>query len=441
MAILEASTADTLARRARSHYERGPLIDKERYTSRDFLALENERVFRRTWQVVCRASELANVGDYQVHTIGGESILVVREAPDRLRALSNVCRHRATHLKSGSGNAADLRCPFHGWRYSLDGALLEIRNSWDFPHVDPSWMCLPEFRVEAWQGFVFVNLNPDAEPLLEFLEPLPSMFESFHLENFVRVFGIRIGVPCNWKLNLAAFIESYHAPWTHPSTAPTTNDVETRYDPVGRHGRMVVRLGPSPHLDPPISDEYFLEKVMEQRLAGTTEAELAEAKARHAAGEPVRSIIASIRAADAEGTGVIDTSFMSESQLVDTWSYNVFPNFATFASLQGMGFYSRFLPRGEDPDSSLMEVNIMMPLPEGVERPADSEHTEIEYSEISDAFAGHPVGELFSQDMANLQTVQQGVKSAYYPGVTLGLYQEALIRHAEAVLDRYLGAS
>jgi phenylpropionate dioxygenase-like ring-hydroxylating dioxygenase large terminal subunit len=439
MSTVTTSHDEDFDARARRLYSEGANLGKERYTSREFFQLEKDKMWTRTWQMVCRETEVPNVGDFYEHDIAGESILVVRDAPDRLRALSNVCRHRATHLKKGTGNTLELRCPFHGWKYALNGELLEIPSDWDFPHLDRSQLCLPEFQVDTWQGFVFVNMDPNAEPLLEFLEPLPELFAPFHFEKYFRMFSTRIIMPCNWKLAYAAFIESYHAPWTHPSTIATTDDVFSEYDLFGRHGRMIVRFGPSPHLKPQPSDLDTVENVLQmQAMMGAGDIDTDAIKAEVAAGtKKPRDVMLELRRASAASRGT-DISMMNESQIVDTWAYNVFPNFISFTSFVGAGFYSRFLPYGDDPDMSTMEVCVMMPVPEGGERPSDTPCTEITAEQIPEQFGAIGIGELFAQDVRNLQTVQQGLKSSFFPGINLALYQESLPRHMEEMLDEYL---
>jgi phenylpropionate dioxygenase-like ring-hydroxylating dioxygenase large terminal subunit len=427
---------------ARAHrlYETGRTLDKERYTSREFAEREREKVWKRTWQLACRESEVANVGDFSVHEVAGESVLVIRETTGRLRALSNVCRHRATHLKKSTGSVAELRCPFHGWKYALNGELLEIPNDWDFPHIDRAQLCLPEFGVDTWQGYVFVNLDPDAPPLLEFLAPLPEHFADCHFESSFRMFATRIVMPCNWKLAYAAFVESYHSPWTHPQTIEGTNDVLSDYDLFGSHGRMIVRSGPSPHLQPPPTDEALVEGILAMRAAmgGGADLDAGELKAAVAAGKAPRTVLEEVRRADAAARGT-DTSWMNESQVVDTWCYNIFPNMIAFTSMVGMGFYSRFAPYGDGPDQSIMEVCVMAPVAVGAaERPPDVPFREITADQIPDVFGEVGLGELFGQDVRNLRTVQRGLESDYFGGINLALYQEALPRHLEEMIDKYL---
>ena len=231
------------------------VIPKERYTSPAFLELELERLWSRVWQVACREEQLGAVGDYCEYSIGVESLLIVRSGPDTIRAFCNACLHRGTRLVDGCGHADDetITCPFHAWRYGLDGRLVEVVDAADFGTL-PAHLGLREVRCERWGGFVFVNLDPDAEGLLEFLEPLPHLLAPFRLDE-LRLRSLQTTVlPANWKVVVDAFNEAYHVQGTHPQLLPWTDDVSIEYEQLGKHshyGRLPTgrrRLQPSPRL-------------------------------------------------------------------------------------------------------------------------------------------------------------------------------------------------
>src|SRR5437588_6705754 len=103
-------------------------VPKERYTSREFVELEMDRLWPRVWQVACREEQIPEVGDYLEYTIGDQSILVVRSAPDTITASYNACLHRGTRLGEGTGHFDDgtIRCRFHAWCYALAGPLTHL---------------------------------------------------------------------------------------------------------------------------------------------------------------------------------------------------------------------------------------------------------------------------------------------------------------------------
>ncbi len=194
----------------------GPaFVPKGRYTDPAFLDLELERLFPRTWLNACRVDEVERVGDYVDFAIGDQSIVVVR-TEEGLRAYFNACRHRGTRLVPGQGRVGEFRCPFHAWRWNLDGSLKFQADASNFEPRAESELCLPQCRVDTWGGWVFVNMDAGAEPLADYLDPIPSRLEGFKLEDMRIAWYKSVVLPANWKTALDAFIESWHVPGTHP---------------------------------------------------------------------------------------------------------------------------------------------------------------------------------------------------------------------------------
>src|ERR1039458_7323801 len=100
--------------------------------------LEVEKVWNRVWQVVCREDGIPETGDVWVHDVAGTSLLVVLSAPGEVRAFHNACLHRGTRLRTEPGHVSELRCPFHGFSWRLDGTFAGMPCQWDFPHVEPA---------------------------------------------------------------------------------------------------------------------------------------------------------------------------------------------------------------------------------------------------------------------------------------------------------------
>jgi phenylpropionate dioxygenase-like ring-hydroxylating dioxygenase large terminal subunit len=148
-------------------------ISKDRYVDPEFARAEWEKLWTRTWQMACREDHIPEVGDYYVYDIGSYSFVVVRSGEDEVRAYFNSCLHRGTKLKPSAtaGFSNDLKCPFHGWTWNLDGSIKEIPEKWDFAHTANRKMCLPEARVARLGGFVWINMDPDAPSLEEYLGP------------------------------------------------------------------------------------------------------------------------------------------------------------------------------------------------------------------------------------------------------------------------------
>jgi phenylpropionate dioxygenase-like ring-hydroxylating dioxygenase large terminal subunit len=127
------------------------------YTAREFYDREVERIFRTEWNFIGRADEIAQRGDYRVFDLVGESIIVLRDREDRLRAFANTCRHRGTRLLDGAGNCKSIACPYHAWVYALDGSLISSLGMEETSGFDPAAFGLIPMRLEEWAGFLFIN--------------------------------------------------------------------------------------------------------------------------------------------------------------------------------------------------------------------------------------------------------------------------------------------
>ncbi|MEK6301892.1 MAG: SRPBCC family protein [Acidobacteriota bacterium] len=187
------------------------------YTSAETLELEKQRVFGRSWQLVGRAEQVARPGDYFTASIADEPIIVARAADEKLRAFSNVCRHRAGPVASGSGNRRAFQCGYHGWSYSLDGRLLGTPEFDEVECFSKEANSLPEFKVETAGALVFVNLDPGSPPLAETLEDLSSLVGHSDLSAVKPAARKDWYVDCNWKVYVDNYLEGYHIPIVHPA--------------------------------------------------------------------------------------------------------------------------------------------------------------------------------------------------------------------------------
>lgn len=209
---------DTLAKSLSTPLEEARGLPPQAYLSEEFYELELEHLFRRDWICVGREEEVAQTGDYFTIELAGEPLLVVRGTDNRLRALSNVCRHRYMQVVMGQGNAARLSCPYHGWTYRLDGKLMGATSMAESRILDKENCRLPEFRLETWLGFIFVNLDNDAEALAPRLQELGERLAPYHID------GMRISSMYdeiwegNWKLTMENNAEAHHHRTLHPET-------------------------------------------------------------------------------------------------------------------------------------------------------------------------------------------------------------------------------
>src|SRR5262249_36215618 len=153
------------------------------YVSEDYARAENDKLWGKVWQIACRIEEVPNIGDFVTYDIVDESIIIVRSTSDKIEAFYNVCQHRGRRLTEGCGNARQFRCNFDGWRYRLDGenVFVNDRRAWG-EKLTPENTKLPSVQCETWGGWVWINMDPDCEPLLEFLEPATSLLGPFEFD-------------------------------------------------------------------------------------------------------------------------------------------------------------------------------------------------------------------------------------------------------------------
>ncbi len=409
-------------------------LDVARYTSPAFADREVEKMWKRVWQMACREEEIPEVGDVHVYEIADISILVIRTAPDRIRAFYNSCLHRGRKLLLESEHVSSLRCGFHGWTWNLDGSIRSVPCKWDFKHMDEAEFQLPEVKVGTWGGFVFINLDPDACTLEEYLGVLPAHFERWKLEDCYKVAHVARIIRANWKVAQEAFMESYHVIATHPQILPIFSDADAQYDLFGDHvNRNLAAFGhPSPHLaaNPP-GDAEVVSGMMGLwgRPPGTPVPET-DKGARETLGDMSRKSFAKAFGGD--------YSDVTDAEVLDAIVYNVFPNFAPWGGFAPNIVY-RWRPNGRDPDSCIMEAMILKRCPEGQPRPKPvAVHWLTEEQPWADATELPALGPVIDQDMENMPFVQQGMKSSGTNLVRLGSYQESRIRHFHRTLDKYL---
>jgi choline monooxygenase len=190
------------------------------YTQPEFTDREQRAVFARTWQLVAHATQLAVPGDHVVAEIAGVPLVVVRDADGRLRALHNVCRHRAGPLAACDGRGAtQFTCAYHGWRYALDGRLLGAPDMGRAQDFDVATIRLPQARVAQWQGLVFAALGDAAPPHGEIVAGIDARLGGASLAGYAFDRRASYEAACDWKVYVDNYLEGYHVPRVHPGLA------------------------------------------------------------------------------------------------------------------------------------------------------------------------------------------------------------------------------
>jgi nitrite reductase/ring-hydroxylating ferredoxin subunit len=421
------------------------IIPKERYVSQEFFDLEMERLWPRVWQMACREEEVRQVGDYLEYIIGDQSILITRSDPDTIRAFYNTCPHKGTRLAAGVGNFAtgEIRCRFHAWRFELDGTNKEVVDRFDFPaSMTDAEVCLNQIKVGRWGGFVFINMDPDAESLESFLGPLPALLAPYGFEK-MRFRSYRsVIIPANWKSALDAFNEGYHVQGTHPQLLRWTDDTNLAYGPLGKHnhmgamGQVKHEIRPSPRLGlgPGDYDERELLAVMIDELGGLFLKEerqkVLDLKDKPLPeGTTAMDAYNELRVKMLRSKG-IDLGHLSDEQLLMTDDVHFFPN-VVGPIYPGSTTLFRTRPNGLDPHSAIKDLWTL-------EWVAPDEDREMCERKFYPDWAAKDWGLVTNQDYANMAHVQAGMKSRGCTGLRLNPRQEHNVIHMHEVIDEYL---
>ena len=413
-------------------------IPRSRYTSPAFADLEARYLWTRTWQFACMEVDIADPGDFAVYDVADESLLVCRLDDGSIKAYHNSCLHRGTKLRVESGRANDFKCPFHGWTWSNEGTLVALPAEWDFPQIwgDPLASCLPEAKVATWAGFVFVNMDPAAEPFETYAGKLIEHFsDAFDFDQRFRAMHTVKEVPANWKVCMEAFSEAYHVIATHPQILEFCADTNSQYS-LWEHSPHVTRFHnafgvQSPNLggisEQEVSDSYH---AFRPERAGAGDATVGE-------GQTAREVTAANWRSQLADRFERQLDDYSDAEVLDAILYHLFPAFAPWAGVSQSLVY-RWRP-GPTPDTCFMDVIRLQLAPTDGPMPPAGEIVELTLDQ--DWIESPGMGSLaavFEQDMANLPRVQAGLKSTGKKGVSFSRYQEGRMRHIHRLIDRYI---
>lgn len=423
------------------------------YISREFLQLENERVWPRVWLMACRVEELEKTGAYYVLDILRESILVVRQASGELKAFYNVCQHRGRRLKDGCGQTGQsIFCKFHGWSWRLDGSLQRIvnREEWQgceaFGDED---LRLPEVRVDTWGGWIFVTMDPDAPPLLEYLGAVPDHIDCYGLDKTRMVWSVQMRAPANWKLVLGAFNEAYHVEATHPQTMRSSSS-HLPSKAFGLHGQFgpqgfdMVELPNRPaamaamQRDPRDIILESTEEMYRDLQAMYLEPSVAAARRVHAeipAGTDPMVIAArlfelqkeEVIKTGAEWPEGLDPAAMDRAG----FGWHIFPNFIILPCVDGSLCY-RTRPDPDNPDECIWDIWCFGRFAPGAE--PEPRHTQVErYEDFIE------VNRFLKDDLLNLPEVQKGMYSRGFRGLRTNPVQERCLSNLHKVIHEFVG--
>lgn len=415
------------------------LISFDRYFDPEFVDLEVEHLWKKQWQIACREEDIPNVGDRVPYDIVDQSFIIVRSAPDEIKAFYNYCPHRGRRLCDHASNSADFRCAFHAWTWNLDGGLAWVPSGEDFPTVAKNHHSLVEVKVGRWGGNVFINPDPDCAPFEQALGPIPAMFADHSMEDRYTVVHLRKQVRCNWKLTQEAFMEGYHVLETHWDGMPFFGSAYTQYDNWDDGVSHVNRL-----VTPSVVPDFWVKDTVSpedsaRQFCQTMGLALPPEGSIKTFSEG-RAWCATQRRLLLEKESGHDLSDKPHSYFLDMTKCFVFPNHHPWWG-EALPWWYRFLPVGRDPDLSMMEVRITARKPKNGTPPAPLKIDLGPDERTCDCEALGVVGHILHQDMSNLVEIQKGLKTAPKERafLTLARYQESNIRHFHNVYNKLLG--
>lgn len=415
-------------------------VGPEQYVSREFAEREWKHMWTRSWNCAGRLSDLQRPGDWFRYDLGKESFIIVRGHDKVVRAHYNVCQHRGRRLvQDDFGNNVQFVCPFHSWAYDLKGKNVRVTDQELF--TDQA-LCgdinLKSVRCESWGGFVFINVDANADSLVNYLGPIPDLMEAYRLEDMVVVKDVILPMNCNWKIALDAFLEGYHVHSTHPQALAAVEDYYSQFDVFENgHARHVTPVAiPSTRIKDRASLTPFLRAFLED--AGI------DPKDFTGTGLDVRKAVQTHKRQTSSRNG-LDYSKFTDSQITDVWNYFFFPNMTVNTHPEG-ALIMRFLPHPTDPEIFYYHIFVIMaklkqgskaPFYMGVEEATDISGT-TRPTRIYSTKEHPQLGTVLEQDMTNIEEIQKGVHSRGFSGGMRFGELELRLQLFYLELDRYM---
>jgi nitrite reductase/ring-hydroxylating ferredoxin subunit len=426
------------------------LLPVEAYISEDYARAERDRLWRKVWLQAGRIEDIPEVGNFITYDIHDDSVLIVRTAPDIIKAYHNVCTHRGRRLvdapagaRNAHGSKMNFVCGFHAWTFNIEGQCTYIQNQddWNGALTDERTR-LGKVQCDTWGGFLWINLDPDCEPLREYLEPAATMLDPFQLQNMRARWRNWTIFDCNWKVAMEAFNETYHVPGTHPEFM-AFGDFTGWARAQGKHSHIgydapkgleankaKLRLGAG---DPRISTAEMQKYTWEGVNTNTTQTLVDIAQTLPdvlpedtPADEVLKYWLDTARATD-EARGVVWPTVDPEHVAASGTSWQIFPNQQIGHAVNNMLCYQA-RPYGTNPDKCYFEVAVYELYPEG-----GAPETEWTYADPKD------FPHVLQQDFSNMAAVQQGMKNVGFRGILANPKAEQAVTSLHRNLARYMG--
>lgn len=417
-------------------------IPVQRYYDEAFYTLECERLWPRVWQMACRLEQIPHVGDWVEYTNVGKSVIVVRTG-EGVKAYHNACRHRGVPLTRGDHGNCSMEgfiCPFHGWRWNINGENTFVygRHLFNEDLLDPVDLALRPCRVELWGGCAFINFDDKAPSFRECIGPVGDRLEAHAVSKLRSEWWYATVLPANWKVALEAFQEGYHVMRTHPQLQRAVPALyNTRYG----HDTGGIGEGANPNLTvrQNIDAQIRNMELLNEGMAGmihSKEVEIArQLRDVELPEDPVAAVTTwygivqeeITRQLRARGEPVPDLNAVAVSDPVNAVEF-LFPHYFLLPSISSMSSY-RVRPLG--PESCLFEIWSLTLCAEGDEPEVPMEPTVLPYD--SQEFPMIP-----RQDYANIPIQQRGLHADGFEFMRLSKDVEGLISNYQRIIDGYL---
>ncbi len=421
-------------------------VTTERYHCPEYHEREREMLWMRVWQVAGRADEIPQTGDWMEHRIFDQSYVIVRGNDAKIRGFVNACRHRGNQFCQGRGHAVRFTCPYHNWTYGLDGKLLAVaKPDYDGPVEefvgDKDKLSLVEVPVELFAGFVFLNPDPDAAPLSDFLGEVAAPLTPYRMEEMVPVgLNVRQSLNCNWKVVMDAFQEGYHIQSIHPELIPAMDESQERYSFFGDHSVATAPFGASNVAESSADEQIEAIRRLPEIFPGVVNVLpcFEELVAPYRGQDAVLAFPGSVT-----GRGLLqqatretltakglDVSGLTDNQLSDNQFYLLFPNFFVTIRAGEATFISSVPHPDGNPNRCIWHVTGYLWLPPP-QRAAMRAELVDEPQEFQHFLA-------LQQDYDQMQLQQLGLRQRGMDHMTL-TRQEVRLAYFHSVLDSWLG--
>jgi phenylpropionate dioxygenase-like ring-hydroxylating dioxygenase large terminal subunit len=424
-------------------------VSTERYHSRDYHRRERDNLWMKVWQIAGRADEIPEPGDWFEFRRFDQSWVLVRGRDGKVRGFVNACRHRGNAFCEGKGHAARFTCPYHNWSYGLDGQLLAVAKP-DFEGTteefvgDKRDLGLIEVPVECALGFVWLNPDPAAGPLKDFLGEAGRILSQYHMEEMVPVgFNVRERLECNWKVMMDAFGEGYHSQAVHPELTGIVDMTKERFFGQGDHCCATVpfgapglaELGPEgeaqAYLNVPAENFPGFAEVLPRFAALLEERRGENGALALPAGETVRLLLERAVRATLAAKG-LDTQGLTDKQMVDFQFWLLFPNvFIQICAGEATVIMAEPDPDG-DPGRCFWRVNFQQYLP-----PEHRAAARLEVQQIAEG-DHFPYFLALEQDYVQMPIQQLGLRNRAMTEMAL-TKQEPRVAHFHGAVDRWVG--